>query len=307
MNDELLHVVVILHGAPDVPWLACVRDDPRLAVHLIVNDPGPGRYRALPPAMDVHVNEAPLGYAENVNRALRRLSDRVNWKHVLLANFDLEIDQPGDVFLALRDLCRAPVGLVGPCLVDPSGRVTHSVGRAPTPLAELSRAMGVRSGAWRAVARTLLRSSRRWASRNQAAPGQGRLLGPGEYLPWTCVALSRQAWDDVGPLDADRFWMYGEDVDWSWRAAQVGYRSLIGSVGRVVHVESATAGAFTTALMERSMRELHDKWESGSCSAWHRTGMILRRYSPLRFLTSDLGWSVYDAGDWGEAVESGLR
>lgn len=44
-----------------------------------------------------------------------------------------------------------------------------------------------------------------------------------DWATGACLALSRTAWQDVGPFD-ERFWLYGEEVDWCLRAARRGWR-----------------------------------------------------------------------------------
>lgn len=258
-------VVCVLHGDPVVPdWLRA--QAPRL--HLVVNDPVPGAYADLPPARDLHVNDRVLGFAANVNAAAARTSADV----LVFVNFDLEMAPDVPDRLA-RELAQdASLAIVGPLMVGPDGQPVLSAGGWPTPLKEFTRAAGLRTGAVQRVVRAALRRSGSWSARNTA----GRVLGPTEYVPWTCVAVPRSAWDAVGPLD-ERFEMYAEDIDWGRRAVAAGWHAAIADVGTVVHEERATRSARTDALYEASHVAYHEKWGLTANARWHRRGLAVRR------------------------------
>lgn len=258
-------VICVLHGDPVLPpWLEALGP----LVHLVINDPGPGRYGALPAVREVWVNDRPLGFAANVNAAFERIATPV----VVCVNFDLEMapEVPAQLVAALRT--HPEVGLVAPVLRNRRGELVFSVGSQPTPLKELTRAAGLRSGRAQRVVRAVLRRLPRWQQRNVGA----RLLGPGEYLPWTCVAVRREAWDTVGPLD-EQFEMYAEDLDWGRRAQGTAWRAELIDVGTVIHTERATRSQATDELYERSHALLHAKWDRPDLARWQRRGRVLRR------------------------------
>ena len=264
MPTEPFALVCVLHGDPVLPaWIAELGP----VLHLVVNDPGPGRYVGLPPVRELHINERPLGFAANVNAALGRITAEV----VVCANFDLQMsaDVPSRLASALSE---PSVGLAGPVLRSPGGALAFSVGSAPTALKEFTRAAGLRSGRPQQLVRAVLRRTGRWQERNLT----GRVLGPGEYLPWTCVAVRREAWLDVGPLD-ERFEMYAEDLDWGRRASDAGWLARLVDVGTVVHAERATRDRRTDGLYEQSHARYHEKWDRPDLARWQRRGMRLRR------------------------------
>ncbi len=269
-------MVCVLHGDPTLPaWM----DDESVAsaLHLVVNDDGPGRYLRLPPARSVHRNDTPLGFAHNVNAALGRLwgGQRDAPDLAICANFDLEL--VGASLTALAHCLRSHPGAAAaaPRLTDRQGRPVFSVGTPPTALKEFTRAVGLREGGLQRALRAVLRRRRSWQTRNQAGSGS-RLLGPDEYLPWTCLALRRAAWEEVGPLD-ERFPMYGEDIDWGRRAAAGGWSAVLVDVGRVVHQERATHGARTNAMYELSHARLHAKYGDAALGRWQSRGLTARR------------------------------
>ena len=80
-----------------------------------------------------------------------------------------------------------------------------------------------------------------------------------EQVPGLCFAaalISRQAWQRVGPLDL-RYFMFYEDVDWSFRAQVWGETFWTVPEARVFHFHSATTrhlgSGFKTRLIQRNL------------------------------------------------------
>jgi len=74
------------------------------------------------------------------------------------------------------------------------------------------------------------------------------------------MMISRKALDKVGLLD-ERFFMYGEDLDWCWRVKEAGYKVMYYPKTTIIHHKgSASARASTKALYEfhRAMQIFFD-------------------------------------------------
>ncbi|MGY2066373.1 glycosyltransferase family 2 protein [Blastococcus sp. SYSU DS0619] len=282
--------VCVLHGNPPLlPWLHALADT--LPLVLVVNDPAPGRYPDLPTAATVLRNAEPEGFAVNVHAGTRALLAAHPVRTVLVLNFDLQLELP-----ALADLvavldAHPRLAAAGPLLVDAGGRPVFSVGRLPRPAQEFLRAAGLRQGRWLQLQRALMRRAGAWTGRN-TVPDHARLrvLAQGEYLPWTCVAVRRDAWESVGGLDT-RFRMYAEDIDWSIRATAAGWQLAVVRTDRPVeHSERWTRSPVTDAWFERSQLQLHAKYGWRRTLRAQRLGLALRRCTPLRW-TARLAWS----------------
>lgn len=269
-------------------WLADVARTGRL--YLTVNDPADHPYGDPPAGASVTENPTPRGFAENVNAALRKVFVDDDQEAACVVNFDMQLD--GGSLDALAGVLgdQPDLGVVGAVLRGTDGAPIFSVGTWPTPLKEFLRASGLRSPALVAAQRRLLRRRRGWAARNTALAGAVRPLGSDEYLPWTCLAIRRQTWTDVGPLD-ERFPLYGEDIDWSLRCHQSRWRLGVRDCGSVVHFERATRGPLADSLYEVSHLELHRKWGWDASLRWQRRGLRARRSWPLRRWTEPLDWS----------------
>lgn len=280
--------VCILHGGFPVPrWLA----DGGNRIHLTLNDPEDHPYDKLPAAATVTRNAAPRGFAQNVNAALRTVFGQGGRDVACLVNFDVDAGDQVLGALASALVAEDNLAAVGAVLSGPDGAPTFSVGTRPTPVKEALRAAGLRAGAALRVQRMLLRRAPGWAARNAAPPSGMRVLAEGEYLPMTCLAVSRRAWEAVGELD-ERFPLYAEDIDWSLRCHRAGWRLAVADCGPVVHAERATRGPGADALYEYSQLELHRKWRWDANLRWQRRALAARGRWPLRQLTSPLDWSV---------------
>ncbi|MDQ6782874.1 MAG: glycosyltransferase [Actinomycetota bacterium] len=294
----MICVVCILHGGCSVPgWLAQVSRVGRL--YLTVNDPGQHAYGELPPGSLVTHNPVPKGFAHNVNAALRRAFVDERQETACVVNFDLEMAGCTlDTLVTALDE-RPEVGAVGAVLRGQDGAPTFSAGTWPTPLKEFLRASGLRSRALIDLQRLLLRHTRRWSARNSMLGREWRVLSVDEYLPWTCLAIRRRAWEDVGLLD-ERFPLYAEDIDWGLRCHQSDWKLALQDCGPVVHLERATRGRRSDSLYELSHRELHRKWAWHSSLRWQQRGLRVRRRWPLRTWTAPLDWSLLERLTVGE-------
>lgn len=93
-----------------------------------------------------------------------------------------------------------------------------------------------------------------------AGPAHDRASAP--FLIFFAVGLRREVWDEIGELDGDtcRGWGGGEDLDYSWRVIDRGYRCVVSSAfvlhgcSKTYAAEGFTAeakGAAETANIER--------------------------------------------------------
>jgi GT2 family glycosyltransferase len=90
--------------------------------------------------------------------------------------------------------------------------------------------------------------------------------GEPPYLVFVCVALRREVWNAVGPMDSETFDGFSsEDLDYSWRVRKAGYKLKL-SNAYVLHAGSRTiaaqlGGADAQIRNNRKYNErLVDKW-----------------------------------------------
>lgn len=98
------------------------------------------------------------------------------------------------------------------------------------------------------------------------AQGDPSFTGEPPYLVFVCVALRRDVWDVIGPMDEETFDGFStEDIDYSWRVKKAGYRLKVSSAF-VLHAGSRTLAATNGDALARTRNDqkynarLIDKW-----------------------------------------------
>lgn len=183
------------------------------------------------------------GFAANNNRAIRRSRGR----YVLLLNPDTEV-LPGALARLVEYMDAEPsVGLCGPQLVYPDGKIQPSCRRFPTLASVLVR-------------RTPLRS---WLQ--DSAADRSHLMtdmdhGSCSVVDWllgACLMVRREFLRTVGLLD-EGYYLYVEDIDWAYRARQRGWRVVYYPEARILHHHQ---GQSDRALVSRySWYHLRSMW-----------------------------------------------
>lgn len=66
------------------------------------------------------------------------------------------------------------------------------------------------------------------------------------YLTGACLAINREAWDEIGPFD-EEFFLYGEETDWQARARAAGWRVVLVDEPGIVHEAAGTTRGSSVA------------------------------------------------------------
>ncbi len=161
-------------------------------------------------------------------------------RYILLLNPDTELpSQALADMLAFLD-ARAQAGVAGPRLVRPDGSLDLACRRSfPTPEVSFYRMLGLHR---------LFPRSPRFARYNMT------------YLPDTqtvevdsvvgaFMMVRREAIEQAGLLD-ERFFMYGEDLDWAYRIKQRGWQVWYNADVTVLHVKEAASRHSERARVE---------------------------------------------------------
>lgn len=131
------------------------------------------------------------------------------------------------------------LALVGPQLVDASGRPQRSVIVQPLGRASLAAAVGI--PVW------LTRGYSAWRTVRRRRPGPVR---EDEFLLGAALLVRKEAFDDVGGFD-ESFFMFDEEVDLSFRLRRRGWRIDLCADAVFAHV----GGAATEAVAQQMYRE----------------------------------------------------
>ena len=173
------------------------------------------------------------GYALANNLALRLVNQEyATWpRYVLLLNPDTELEPT-----ALRQMIdfldlHPEAGAAGPKLVRPNGELDLACRRSfPTPEVSLYRMTGLSR---------LFPRSRRFGRYNLTYADPNDVLEV-DSVVGAFMMVRGTALEQVGLLD-ERFFMYGEDLDWAYRIKERGWRVLYNGRVTVLHHKGASS------------------------------------------------------------------
>lgn len=244
MSAPLLSLVVLGFRNFDVTTRACLEslvpwlDDPEIEV-LVLDNGSPddsaqktAAWCAAHPRIKCLLSDSNRGFAGGMNWGAAQASGR--W--LLLVNNDTIF--PAGTLDALKQVVReAPpdVAMLGP--------VTNAAGNG-----QRLWKPGATHAEWLEIGRWL----------NAHATHQ---LMPAYRCDFFCIAIRRDAWDQLGGLDLAFGLGYYEDFDFSLRLAKAGYRQMITEDVFILHVGSATFQGSKSAreLIKRNKKLLKAK------------------------------------------------
>lgn len=216
------------------------------------------------PQVTLIANEANVGYPAANNQGLRALgvgSDVQDGpRYALLLNPDTEV--PPDAFaqlLAFMDE-NEDIAAVGPRLVLPDGSLDLACRRGFDSMSALVyRMIGLSR---------LFPHSRRFARYNMTFLDE-HAQADVDSVVGAFMLVRTKALHGVGLLD-DRFWMYGEDLDWAKRIKDAGWRIVYNPEVTVLHVKRASSRQNPRAQVEfyRAMLIFYYKHYRHSTAVW---------------------------------------
>jgi hypothetical protein len=189
------------------------------------------------PEVRLVANTRNAGFARANNQALALA--RGVW--LLLLNPDTVVP-PGALRTIVDVFGRNPrAGCVGPALTNPDGSPQPCRHAFPT-LANLTmEAFGLHRLAIRIGFGGPIEAP---------APAGGE--GPVDWVSGACMAISRESYRRVGGLDETSF-MYGEEMDWSWRARARGFDTVHSDRAHVMHHGGAAGEGIEAPLFVRNI------------------------------------------------------
>jgi GT2 family glycosyltransferase len=184
--------------------------------------------------VEVEAGRENLGFGRAMNHLLQQTT--APW--ILVLNPDAW-PMPGAIRLLVQAAQTAPdVGAVAPRLVHPDGTLDHST--YPFPVLEVAArcAVGYRH-LGRRRARTLCLPGA-WAHDERRTV---------DWAVAACWLVPRAAFDAVGGFD-ERLFLYAEDLEWCWRAADHGLSVLFEPAAVVHHIGGASTSQALPGLEE---------------------------------------------------------
>lgn len=196
-------------------------------VHVVDNASGDGTADAVArefPDAILYRQPTNTGFSAGNNRALRG----VKAPFVLVLNPDTEVPD-GVLGHLLGDLHQDPsIGMIGCRLVTGDGTFDHASKRSfPSPRDALEYFFRGRANG---SARYLAPSVTEFA------------MGTVDSINGAFMLVRSEAMRDVGLLD-ERYWMYGEDLDWCKRFADAGWKVVYDGRTTAIHLKGGTTGA----------------------------------------------------------------
>lgn len=197
------------------------------------------------PQVVVIANKKNVGYPTANNQGLRRLGvdDAVREnrpRYCLLLNPDTELP-PHALIKLLTFLDNHPhVGVLGPKLVKPDGKLDLACRRSfPSPEVATYRMLGLSQ---------LFSKSRRFGRYNMTYLDEDETAQV-DSVVGACMMVRTEALRAVGLMD-ERFWMYGEDLDWAKRIKDQGWEVVYYPEVTVLHVKRASSRQNKRAQVE---------------------------------------------------------
>lgn len=202
------------------------------------------------------------GYSVAVNRQVVRGQA----EFVLVLNPDTSVApvSSGTLLRELADLALGDgIGFVSPLLVTEHGTIDQACARLePTALRAASTLLDKSlSAGW----------LRRWGYNLPVVDGGGAV--PVDAVNGAFMIVHRPNLYRIGLMD-ERYWMYGEDLDWCRQARQAGFSNLVDTDRYWMHAkggsEAGQRGPATSSAFRESMLLYHQKYYPQ------------RRYAPVR-------------------------
>ena len=190
------------------------------------------------PGVKLIQNECNLGFSEANNQALRL----ARGDYLMLLNSDTLV-LPGSIDRMLQAMAvHSQVGVLGPRLLYPDGRIQGSYGGMPTVFAYfvhlLNMGFLVPDFFWRLLSRT----QSTYGLWHADAPPVTRELPEDVFVIGACMLIRRACMERVGFLDSE-FFLYIDDADYCKRVHDTGWKILFFSDSVIVHLKGGTAGS----------------------------------------------------------------
>jgi GT2 family glycosyltransferase len=219
-------------------------------------------------------NDRNLGFAAANNIGLRETTGDC----VCLINSDVVVPD-GCLETIFQYMRRNPrIGLLGPQMIGPNGTVQRSTMRFPTVWNSFCFAVALGS---------VFRHSKLWGGFLMEDFAHDHVRDVEVLNGWFWVTR-RQALDQVGLLD-ERFFIYGEDIDWSYRFHQAGWRVVFYPGASALHYGGASSSNAPIRFYIEMQRANLQYWEKHS-NAFGKCGYLVS--TMLHHVLRVLGYSV---------------
>jgi N-acetylglucosaminyl-diphospho-decaprenol L-rhamnosyltransferase len=218
-------------------------------------------------------SERNLGFSGGNNLALRQILAEIPshaaraHEYILLVNSDLFLEPDTIAGLVAFAEERPTVGVVGPRVQKADGTLDLACRRSfPTPANAFFKLFGL---------------SRRFPGNARFASYNLTNLDPAQLtevdaVTGACMLVRVAAIDQVGLLD-ERFFMYGEDLDWAYRIKARGWQIFYDPAVRALHQKGATSARQSGRMIIEFYRAMY---------LFHQKHYATRSPRPLNWLVA---------------------
>lgn len=238
-SSPLVSVIVVTWNGKRyaIECLESLRDNTgSIPVEVIVvdnqsTDGTPDEIRQQFPDVTLIQNAANFGFAKANNIGLAE----ARGEYLCLVNSDVVVS-PSCLENMLAFMNQNPeIGMLGPKMLAPNGGIGHSVMRFPTVWNTLCCSLGLH---------TLFPHSKLFGSFLMDGYPYDSIDDVEVLTGWFWM-VRRKALQDVGGLD-EQFFMYGEDIDWSYRFHKAGWRVTFFPRAEALHYGAASSAQAPT-------------------------------------------------------------
>ena len=186
-----------------------------------------------------------VGFARSVNAGIAQAKAQ----HLFISNADILV-RPGTVEMLCEYLREHPdVAMAGPRLRNIDGTLQSSAFRYYTPLRILARRTPFGKTPWGRKVLAVF-SMQDVISEKTIEPVTA------DWLMGSAMCVRKEAIDKVGMLD-DRFFMYFEDVDWSRRFWEAGYKVMYMPAAECYHFHARASRGGLLDIFRNPYTRLH--------------------------------------------------
>ncbi|HWH32901.1 MAG TPA: glycosyltransferase family 2 protein [Egibacteraceae bacterium] len=187
----------------------------------------------------------------------------------------------------LRDNPR--VGALGPLIRFPDGRLQWSARAFPSVGQAIGHAL---LGMWR--------PDNRWTRAYRLTDWDHRSEREVDWVSGACLALRREAFDQVGGFDPSYF-MFVEDVDLCARLWEAGWTVVFSPVAEVTHAVGASVGARPFRMVVEHARSLNFFFTRRYAHGWRRALVPFIRAGLVGWVLAAWTWSALRGRSIGHA------
>jgi GT2 family glycosyltransferase len=190
-------------------------------------------------------NEENLGFAKANNIGIALASG----EYLCLVNSDVKFVQDCFTPMAAYMDAHPDVAMLGPRMLDAEGKVGRSTMRFPTLWNSFCRALGLDS---------VFKRSRMFAGQLMSDFSHSETVDAEVLNGWFWM-VRRSALAQVGVLD-ERFFMYGEDIDWCYRFHRAGHRIVFFAGAEAIHYGGASSASAPVRFYVEMQRANRQYW-----------------------------------------------